>query len=659
MSRSTVTPGDDHARAAAAAAAATEHMALASQAHHTQAAPGGVGGDGGGHGYNTMDFVEIRGRLDELLRGAGFPPDSLVSQQLENGDVVVRTAEQYAQHQQQQLQSLIEYRHPTAADFQPGRAEHHAAFSPPGMSQSSRVSTPMQQLQQQQQQQQHQQPWTQAGPSRPQSAVGYHALPPAVNQKQPEAPSPASSHSVQTPPFQQHRSYNSVGALNPGQSAPVYVANRLNRSATLSGQAALPESHLRFRNTPDSVGSLPVIAEAEGSVPVQMSVTPDDAASKHQATMYRGHPAPMQDQMLPRQMLDNNGHAIINNTTTTTTTSQQQQPFWNMNPAQPIFDPSAGHRAPFHPTHQVASPFNSTAQTTMPRPPPQQPGFQQPGLPQPGLLQPGPPQQPVERRPLNPRPTEFRPMQAVLDPTLREQLSQEMALASAEDEGVRGKFSSRYYGMHTEGNASADHLTNEQNCALWLRNLPPDVTHKELLQAIRGIGRIWCTYINLPDFVQHNTAAAKVAFFAPSAARRFLAHIESAGPTIRGFRIKADYNRIKYPEKPMAGGLSRVLIVTGASWFVNPASLCKYFAELFTFQVDEVITLVEMDGRAVVEFRFGSYRCQAQMGKMALERQRPEGLEMVEFGEDPCETGETFISYRLAAHRISKKALDA
>lgn len=628
MSRSTVTPGDDHARAAAAAA--TEHMALASQTHtHTPA----QGGGGGGHSY-TMDFGEIRGRLDELLRGAGFPPDSidlhdLVPQQLENGDVVVRPAEQYAQQQQQQLQSLIEYRHHPTAEFQPGRAEHHP-FSPAGLSQASRVSTPMQQ-QLQHQQHQHQ-PWTQAGPSRPQSAVGYHGLPPAVNQKQSEAPSPASSHSVQTTPPFQHKAHSSVGALNLGRSAPpVYVANRLSRSAALSGQAALPESHLRFRNTPDSVGSLPVIAEAEGSAPAQMSITPDDAASKHQA-MYRGHPVPIQEQMLPKQMLDNNSNAI--------NTPTSQQPFWNMNLAQSIFEPSAGHRAPFHPTHQVASPFNPTLQTTIPRPPPQQ---QQ--------------QQPAERRPLNPRPTEFRPMQAVLDPTLREQLSQEMALASAEDEGTRGKFSSRYYGMHTEGNASADHLTNEQNCALWLRNLPPDVTHKELLQAIRGIGRIWCTYINLPDFVQHNTAAAKVAFFAPPAARRFLAHIESAGPTIRGFRIKADYNRIKYPEKPMAGGLTRVLIVTGASWFVNPASLCKYFAELFTFQVDEVITLVEMDGRAVVEFRFGSYRCQAQMGKMALDRQRPDGLEMVEFGEDPCETGETFISYRLAAHRISKKTL--
>lgn len=260
-------------------------------------------------------------------------------------------------------------------------------------------------------------------------------------------------------------------------------------------------------------------------------------------------------------------------------------------------------------------------------------------------------------------------MQAVLDPHLREQLKQEMAAAHAEDgfgggedsdmncDLLRNKFSTRYYGMHTEGNASADHLTNDQNCALWLRNLPPDVTHKELLHSIRGIGRIWCTYINQPDFVHHSTAAAKVAFFTPAAARRYLTHIESAGPTIRGFRIKADYNRIKYPEKPVAGGLTRVLIITGSSWFVNPENLCRYFAQLFTFQVDEVIELVSMEGRSVVEFRFGSYRCQAQMGKMALDRQKPQGLEVVEFGEDPCETGETFISYRIATDRISKKAL--
>ena len=43
------------------------------------------------------------------------------------------------------------------------------------------------------------------------------------------------------------------------------------------------------------------------------------------------------------------------------------------------------------------------------------------------------------------------------------------------------------------------------------------------------------------------------------------------------------------------------------------------------------------DGRfATVEYRFGSYRCQAEAAKIALGRERPPEVRRVEFGEDPC-----------------------
>ena len=270
----------------------------------------------------------------------------------------------------------------------------------------------------------------------------------------------------------------------------------------------------------------------------------------------------------------------------------------------------------------------------------------------------------------------FRPMQAILNSSQRSQGQphQHTHSRSLDAPPTFGPapprppttqvltFSDKYYGMHTEVNASADHLPDEQNCALWLRNLPPDITYHELLSSIRNIGRIWCTYINTPDFVTHSTAAAKVVFFAPESASLFLQHISSASdddagtpcpPCIRGFRIKADHNRIKYARHACTPkGPSRVLIVTGQDWFVNEASLTAWFADKFIFQVDEVIELVKAGGRAVVEFRFGSYRCQSQMGKMALDRIKPPGLEKVEYGDDPCEKGDSLVSYRVAAERI-------
>ena len=253
----------------------------------------------------------------------------------------------------------------------------------------------------------------------------------------------------------------------------------------------------------------------------------------------------------------------------------------------------------------------------------------------------------------------FRPMQAVLNPSSRYALSRSLdAPISPPPPSSALSFSDKYFGMHTSGNASADHLPPDQNCALWLRNLPPDVTYRELLSSIRGIGRIWCTFINRPDFIAHSTAAAKVVFFAPESAALFLRHVAAANPSIRGFRIRADHNRIKYARHAVTpGGASRVLIVTGEAWFINEASLTAWFADRFIFQVDEVIELVRAGGRAVVEFRFGSYRCQAQMGKMSLDRIRPPGFEKVEFGDDPCEKGDSLVSYRISAERIQREGI--
>ncbi|KAJ6788728.1 hypothetical protein PWT90_03926 [Aphanocladium album] len=215
------------------------------------------------------------------------------------------------------------------------------------------------------------------------------------------------------------------------------------------------------------------------------------------------------------------------------------------------------------------------------------------------------------------------------------------------------RFSDRYHGMHTESNASAEHLTPEENASLWVTNLPPDITHHELLGQIRYIGRIWCCFINGPDGMKHTTAAAKIVFFRPSAAQRMLQHSIVEGLKIRGFRAKVTQNRIKTGETIARGDDdSRVLIVTGQTHFVNERTLTEYFTQRFVFQLDEVKELIKGGGRAVLEFRFGSYRCQAQMGKISLEKDRPLGFEKAEFGEDPCEVGETFSSHAIALQRI-------
>ncbi|EQL00159.1 hypothetical protein OCS_04131 [Ophiocordyceps sinensis CO18] len=249
------------------------------------------------------------------------------------------------------------------------------------------------------------------------------------------------------------------------------------------------------------------------------------------------------------------------------------------------------------------------------------------------------------------QPTGFQPMMAVAEPERRRNSLAVMQLRSQDT----NKFSTRYHGMHTENNASADYLPPSQNCALWLTNLPADVEYSELLHAMGRIGRIWCTFINLPDNIKHHTAAAKVVFFTPEAAQRLLTKTCVRPIIIRGLRVKAAHNRIKYSANITSGNMSRVLIITGKKGFVNPENLHNWFEERFVFQKDKAFLLLCAGERAVCEFRFGSYRCQAQMGKMALKKPQPVGFEKVDFGPDPCEVGEDLSSFGIAAARIQGK----
>jgi hypothetical protein len=247
----------------------------------------------------------------------------------------------------------------------------------------------------------------------------------------------------------------------------------------------------------------------------------------------------------------------------------------------------------------------------------------------------------------------FRPMAAITRPPSH---------TAREDEARESIFSDNYKGEHNTRNASAMSLTPEQNCALWLTNLPPNVTHHELLGQIRNVGRIWCSVINEPDWQRHETAAAKVVFFNPGPAQLLLSKSLTQGLNVRGYPVRVTHNRVKYGEQAIMGPASRVLIITGKTTFVNPSCLTEFFEERFVFEVDEITELIvqgdaSKGGRSVVEYRFGSFRCQAQMGKMALEKDRPQGFEKVEFGEDPCQVGDTLSAYGVAAERIQGKGM--
>jgi hypothetical protein len=54
------------------------------------------------------------------------------------------------------------------------------------------------------------------------------------------------------------------------------------------------------------------------------------------------------------------------------------------------------------------------------------------------------------------------------------------------------------------------------------------------------------------------------------------------------------------------------------------------------FEIDAVREIRRVGDMMLLEYRFGSYRCQAESARMALLREQPVGLGIVEWGEDPC-----------------------
>ncbi|POS73128.1 hypothetical protein DHEL01_v208478 [Diaporthe helianthi] len=204
-------------------------------------------------------------------------------------------------------------------------------------------------------------------------------------------------------------------------------------------------------------------------------------------------------------------------------------------------------------------------------------------------------------------------------------------------------FSPEYHGDPSLPRNRSANIPDELNCSLFLVNLPPALTTHRLIAAIHAMGptgRIYATHINAPEpDRKHYGCAAKVIFFELTAARAFYKACEERGFAVDGFGVRVMWNRIKTAQQDHARTTTRVLLIGGDPGFVNPTTLTEYFCTKLQFQIDCIIT--HSDGLkgdntdAVVEYRFGSFRCQAEAAKMALVREHP-GVRCF-FHCDPCD----------------------
>ncbi|KAI1139207.1 hypothetical protein F5Y05DRAFT_403778 [Hypoxylon sp. FL0543] len=204
-----------------------------------------------------------------------------------------------------------------------------------------------------------------------------------------------------------------------------------------------------------------------------------------------------------------------------------------------------------------------------------------------------------------------------------------------------------------EANQSAN-VPFEQSTSLWLTNLPPDCTHRQLLGAIRGCGKIFAAVINPPvkavggynRGAHHMTSASKLVFFDRTGLDRLVAKSQAGEFSVGGFVPRIRLNRIKSaPRAP--GRQSRVLHIWGPSSIVNETYLNNFFQTKFTYELDRITTIATADDWTLQEWRFGSFRCQAEAAHQSISRekrrQNMSDMErllwsnvMVEYGVDPC-----------------------
>lgn len=83
---------------------------------------------------------------------------------------------------------------------------------------------------------------------------------------------------------------------------------------------------------------------------------------------------------------------------------------------------------------------------------------------------------------------------------------------------------------------------------------------------------------------------------------------------------------------------SRVLLVVGPVEELSRQLLDRVLTDNLVYDIDEVVDHGTKDGLVRLEYRFGSYSCQAQFAMKAIRAHFDGGMVLAEFGHfDPCE----------------------
>ncbi|CAJ2512287.1 Uu.00g053020.m01.CDS01 [Anthostomella pinea] len=204
-------------------------------------------------------------------------------------------------------------------------------------------------------------------------------------------------------------------------------------------------------------------------------------------------------------------------------------------------------------------------------------------------------------------------------------------------------------------NRSAD-IPDSQNTSIWVMRLGAQVTYHALMEALAGRGKVLAAVINEASPPLYRTAAAKVTFWCHNDAEDVLRGMNGGEVRVEGGLVRARWNRVKTREpspRPSTAApqrhhrqqqqpASRVLHIAGPIALVNPCSLDSFFRARFYFHLDRIVShgVDAAGGNAEYEYRFASWKCQAEFANMALRRERAGLGVWCWYGRDPCEKRE-------------------
>ncbi|KAK8087961.1 Enoyl reductase LovC [Apiospora hydei] len=187
-------------------------------------------------------------------------------------------------------------------------------------------------------------------------------------------------------------------------------------------------------------------------------------------------------------------------------------------------------------------------------------------------------------------------------------------------------FSENYKGSRLSRSNFSANVSDQENCSVFIRGLPPTCTPDMLLRNIRGCGtKVFALHINEPDRKNPDHCAAKLVFFEPHGVDWLWEQIEA------GTFIVADENGVEYkpnacPNKIRSAPISsedqrtRVLLISGPASVVSAESLNRFFKANFRYEVDCVYTAYEDPNWRAMEFHFSSARNQCDNAVKALNR---------------------------------------